>query len=180
MSMTEDVAGLIVGLRGQRVLLDADLARLYGVTVKSLKQSVRRNRARFPPDFLLELTPQEARALRSQRVTLDTTAGPRRNRRGQHSKFAPFAFTEQGVAMLASVLRSERAVQVNIAIMRAFVHMRRVLATHADLARKIDELERVSARHDSRIRDIFSVLRQLLSEAGPEADRPVIGFKPPE
>jgi hypothetical protein len=113
-------------------------------------------------------------------VTLETAVGRLGDRRGHHAKFAPFAFTEQGVAMLASVLRSQRAVQVNVAIMRAFVHMRRFLATHSDLARKIDELERASAKHDARIRDIFSVLRQLLAEAAPEEDRPPIGFRFPE
>ncbi len=178
MSTPHDVTGLIVLVRGQRVLLDSGLARLYGVTVKVLKQAVRRNRSRFPSDFLLELTADELRFLRSQFVTLEIEGPAAVDRRGRHPKFPPFAFTEQGVAMLASVLRSSRAVQVNIAIMRAFVQMRRLLSTHSELARKLEELERASASHDARIREIFAVLRRLLAEPEPGA-RLAIGFRPP-
>jgi hypothetical protein len=118
-------------LRGQKVMLDTDLADLYQVPTKVLNQAVRRNKDRFPADFMFQLTADEFSALRSQIVTLDTG-------RGQHRKYLPYAFTEQGVAMLSSVLRSKRAVNVNIEIMRAFVRLRELLATHEDLANKLD------------------------------------------
>ena len=173
-----DITSLIVVLRGQRVLLDSDLARLYGVQVKALKQAVRRNRARFPDDFLIEPDEDDLRFLRSQFVTLETAPVVSADRRGQHAKYLPFPFTEQGVAMLSSVLRSERAILVNIAIMRAFVQMRRLLATHAELARKIEALERSSAGHDARILEIFAVLRKLLAEPASVPPRHAIGFRP--
>jgi hypothetical protein len=179
MSSPSDIASLIVVLRGQRVLLDSDLARLYGVPVKALKQAVRRNRVRFPDDFLIEPDEDDLQFLRSQFVTLENSIAEPMDRRGRHAKYLPFAFTEQGVAMLSSVLRSERAILVNIAIMRAFVQMRRLLATHADLARKVEELERSSVGHDARIREIFAVLRRLFAEPEPAPVRPAIGFRPP-
>jgi hypothetical protein len=124
----------ILRLRGHNVMLDSDLAALYGVRTKALNQGVRRNLERFPPDFMFQLTVDEAAvALRSQSVTLKT-------RRGQHRKYRPYAFTEQGVAMLSSVLRSDRAVNVNIEIMRAFVRLRRMLESHADVARRLEAL----------------------------------------
>ncbi len=107
------------------------------------------------------------------------TRGLPADRRGRHAKYLPFAFTEPGVAMLSSVLRSERSILVNSAIMRAFVQMRRLLATHTELARKVEELERGSSGHDTRIREIFSVLRRLLAEPEPAPERPAIGFRPP-
>jgi len=115
-------------IRGEKVMLDRDLAELYGVEVRTLKQAVRRNLQRFPVDFMFELTKEEELFLRSQSVTLKG--------RGRHSKYLAFAFTEQGVAMLSSVLKSERAIEVNIAIMRAFVQMRQMVATHEDLKEK--------------------------------------------
>src|SRR5262245_23545639 len=120
------VESLILMVRGQRVMLDADLAKLYGTPTSRLNEQVQRNRRRFPPDFMFELTVQEAAALRSQ----DAISKPGRGGR----RYLPLVFTEQGVAMLSSVLRSERAVEVNILIMRAFVKMRQLLASHADLA----------------------------------------------
>jgi len=131
----ERIAKVILFLRGRKVLLDEDLAKLYGVSTKRLNEQVRRNRKRFPPDFMFELTDEESLALRSQIATL-------KRGRGRHRKYLPFAFTEQGVAMLSSVLRSDRAIQVNIAIMRAFVRLREILASHKDLARKLEEMER--------------------------------------
>jgi hypothetical protein len=125
----------ILTIRGHRVMLDSDLAELYGVPTKVFNQAVQRNAERFPEDFMFQLAREEADSLRSQIVTLKTD-------RGKHRKYLPFVFTEQGVAMLSGVLRSQRAVQVNIAIMRAFVQMRRMLVSHADLARKVDALER--------------------------------------
>jgi len=126
---TEKITGLIHFIRGEKVILDSDLARLYEVPTKVLKQAVRRNITRFPIDFMFELTDNEADSLRSQIVTL---------KRGQHLKYLPFAFTEQGVAMLSSVLNSERAIWVNIAIMRAFVQKRKFLETRRGLALKIE------------------------------------------
>ena len=117
----ETIEKSIFMMRGQRVMLDTDLAELYGVETRVLKQAVRRNRKRFPEDFMYELTRNEARSLRSQNVTL---------KRGQYSKYLPFAFTEQGVAMLSSVLNSDRAIEVNIAIMRVFVRLREMMAAH--------------------------------------------------
>lgn len=169
----EAVRDRILMIRGQKVLLDADLARFYAVPTKVLNQSVRRNLARFPEDFMFQLTPQEAESLRSQSVTLDK---PGRSR-GQHSKYRPYAFTEQGVAMLSGVLRSPRAIQINIAIMRAFVHVRQLVAQHADLRQKIDELE---IRYDQQFAYVFQALRSLLEPAeDPEPRRPPIGFRPP-
>ncbi|HET7024231.1 MAG TPA: ORF6N domain-containing protein [Gemmatimonadales bacterium] len=153
-----------MSLRGVRVVLSPDLARLYGVPVKALMQAVGRNRVRFPRDFLFQLTATEVGNLRSQSVT--SSWGGRRVR--------PYAFTEQGVAMLSSVLRSPRAIAVNIAIMRAFVRLRSILASHADLARRLEDLER---RYDGKFRMVFQAIRELMNtpEEAEEA-RPRIGF----
>jgi len=155
-------------LRGQKVMLDADLAALYGVDVKALNQAVRRNGARFPADFMFQLERDEAEAIsrsRSQSVTL---------KRGQNIKYLPYAFTEQGVAMLSSVLRSERAVRVNIEIMRAFVHLRQLLSTHADLARKLEALE---SKYDAQFKVVFDAIRELMAPAESQPKRR-IGFIP--
>jgi hypothetical protein len=143
-------------------MLDADLAVLYGVGVKILNQAVRRNSERFPDDFMFQLTSQEVMALRSQVVTLK--AG-----RGEHRKYRPYAFTEQGVAMLSSVLRSSRAVRVNIEIMRAFVRLRQMLASNADLLRKLEALE---SKYDAQFRVVFEAIRELME---PPAKQ--IGFR---
>ena len=159
----------IVRVRGEGVILDSDLARLYGVETRALNQAVRRNRRRFPPDFMFELTREESARLRlrSQTVTL---------KRGQHRKYPPLAFTEQGVAMLSSVLRSPRAVSANIEIMRAFVRLRRLAISHADLARRLDDLE---GEYDSHFTVIFRVIRTLMrTHRSPRARRP-IGFAAP-
>ena len=152
-------------LRGQKVMLDRDLAELYGVPTKTLKQAVRRNAERFPNDFAFVLNNQEVATLRSQFVTSKAT-DPRGG-----TRHPPMAFTEQGVAMLSSVLNSPRAIQVNIAIMRAFMRLRHILATHADLARKLDELEQ---KYDGQFRVVFEALRQLMNPPAPP--RPPIGF----
>jgi hypothetical protein len=156
---------VVLRLRGQNVLLDADIAHLYDVEVKVLNQAVRRNRERFPGDFMFEVTQEEARRLRSQIVTLE-------NGRGRYSKYLPKAFTEQGVAMLSSVLRSQRAIDVNIEIMRAFVRVRAVLASQAALARRLDELERAC---DSRFSIVFDAIRKLVAAPSPNIRR--IGFR---
>jgi hypothetical protein len=169
--VSDEIARAIVVIRGHRVLLDENLASLYGVTTKALLQAVRRNRERFPDDFLLELTDSEWGALRSQSVTLKTG-------RGKHRKYRPFAFTEQGVAMLSSVLRSPRAIAVNVQIMRAFVRMRQLLSSNQELATRLNELEtrldKKLAAHDDAIAAILSAIRELLNPPAPT--RRGIGF----
>lgn len=152
----EQIEQAILMIRGHKILLDVDLAALYGVETKTLNQAVKRNRDRFPEDFLFQLTAEEAALLRSQTVTLKTG-------RGQHRKYLPYAFTEQGVAMLSSVLRSPRAVQVNIAIMRAFVKLRGLAAAHQELAAKLNELEQKVTDHDGHIEALFEAIRQLMA-----------------
>jgi hypothetical protein len=159
----------IYWIRGQKVMIDADLAELYQVPTKLLNRAVKRNRNRFPEgDFMFQLNAEEADALRFQIGTSKTGRGGRR--------YLPHAFTEQGVAMLSSVLRSERAVQVNIAIMRAFVRLREILATHKDLARKLEEMEK---RYDSQFRVVFEAIRELMAPE-PIPPKRHIGFKAEE
>lgn len=167
--LTEHIRQQILLFRGHRVLLDSDLTQLYGVAIKRLNEQVRRNKTRFPADFMFRLTPWEAESLRSQFATLETG-------RGKHRKYLPYVFTEQGVAMLSSVLNSERAIQVNIAIMRAFVKLRGMLATHRALARKLTQLEQKTGKHDQHIHAIFEAIRHLM--ALPAAPRRRIGFHP--
>ena len=154
---------IILLLRRQKVMLDADLAGLYGVETKVLVQAVKRNLERFPEDFMFQLSREEYDNLRSQSVTSSDWGGRR---------YPPYAFTEQGVAMLSSVLRSRRAVQVNIEIMRAFIRLRQMLASHAELARKLDALEK---KYDAQFKDVFEAIRQLM--APPEPKRRAIGFR---
>jgi phage regulator Rha-like protein len=156
-------------IHGQKVMIDRDLARLYGVKTKVLKQAVKRNTERFPKDFMFQLTWEETKALRSQIVTLKQGSI-----RGMHSKYRAYAFTEQGVAMLSSVLKSERAIQVNIAIMRAFVKLRQIISTHKELAHKLAELERRVESHDVEIRVIFEAIRKLM--VSPVKPKRRIGF----
>ncbi len=152
---SENVSLLIHFVRGEKVLLDFDLALLYGVEVKRLKEAVRRNMQRFPADFIFELNKAEMISLRSQFASL---------KRGQHQKYAPFAFTELGVAMLSSVLNSEKAIKVNIEIMRAFVQLRKFLEANRELALKIEELERTVSGHDENIALIFETIRQMIEK----------------
>ena len=163
----ERIARAIHRVRGHNVMLDSDLADLYDVQVKVLNQAMKRNRKRFPPDFMFRLTVHEAESLRSQIVTSKPRRGGRRT--------APYAFTEQGVAMLSSVLRGSRAVRVNIAIMRAFIRLRVMLASNADLAKKLDALEK---KYDARFEIVFQAIRDLMTPV--PAPRKRIGFhKPP-
>lgn len=148
-------------------MLDVELAELYGVPVKVLNQAVNRNINRFPSDFMFQLSKHEFEALRSQIVTSNRGRGGRR--------YPPYAFTEHGVAMLSSVLNSERAVQVNIAIMRAFVRLRQVLASNKELANKLAELERKLESQDGHIRSLFDAIRQLMTPPEPKPCR--IGFR---
>ena len=152
---TENISGLIHFIRGEKVILDFDLAALYGVEAKRLKEAVRRNLKRFPADFMFELTRSEMASLRPQFASL---------KRGQHIKYAPFAFTEQGVAMLSGILNSERAIAVNIAIMRAFVRVRQMIGTNRELTLKIGELERAVSDHDEQIGEIFEAIRQMVEK----------------
>jgi hypothetical protein len=160
----ETITSKIVEIRGLRVMLDADLAALYGVETKRLNEAVKRNISRFPPDFMFRLTEEEVGSLRSQIATSNAGRGGRR--------YQPFAFTEQGVAMLSSVLNSERAVAVNIEIMRAFVRVRQMMAAHADLVRRVDELE---AKYDDHFRVVFEAIR-LIMEPPPEGPTRRFGF----
>jgi len=161
----EAVRGKIYLIRGQKVLLDEDLAELYGVETKRLNEQVRRNITRFPEDFMFQLSADEYTSLKSHFATLKTG-------RGAHRKYLPCAFTEQGVAMLSSVLNSERAVQVNITIMRAFVQMREFAASNRVLARRLDELEQ---KYDSQFKAVFDAIRQLMTP--PVTKRKSIGFR---
>lgn len=162
---SERITRAILLIRGQKVMLDEALAALYDVEVKVLNQAVGRNAGRFPADFMFQLTAEETVLLRSQFVTLK--AG-----RGRHRKYLPYAFTEQGVAMLSSVLRSKRAVRVNIEIMRAFVQLRQLLSTHADPARKLAALEK---KYDAQFKIVFDAIRELMAPPEPPRKRP-IGF----
>lgn len=164
---SERIERSILMIRGHKVMLDADLAALYGVATKVLNQAVTRNTERFPDDFMFRLTAEEHEALRSQIVTLETGG------RGQHTKYPPRVFTEQGVAMLASVLRSRQAVQVNIEIMRAFVRMRDLLARDADLTRRLGRLEK---KYDGQFKVVFDAIRQLMSPPTPAEKKRKIGF----
>ncbi len=158
----ERIRNCILMIRGQKVMLSNDLAELYGVEPRVLMQAVKRNIARFPSDFMFQLNEREVESLRSQFVIL---------KQGQHRKYPPYAFTEQGVAMLSSVLRSERAVMVNVEIMRAFVELRRLLSTHVDLANKLNELEK---KYDAQFRVVFDAIRELMKP--PDVERRQIGF----
>ena len=163
--LTEHVERNILLIRGHRVMLDTDLAILYDVPTKRLNEQVMRNKKRFPSDFMFQLTAEEVERLRSQFATLKPG-------RGQHRKYRPYAFTEQGVAMLSSVLHSERAIQVNIAIMRAFVQLREMIGSNKGLARRLNELEK---KYDSQFRVVFEAIRELMAEPEPKVKR--IGFK---
>ena len=159
----ENLAKLVFVVRGEKVLLDADLADLYGVATKVLNQAVKRNLERFPADFMFHLTPEEWERMRSQTVTSSR----------RKLTAIPYAFTEQGVAMLSSVLRSQRAVEVNIAIMRTFVQLRRLMDSNRDLARRIDALE---SRYDEQFSQVFDAIKQLIAEDKTRKAKPPMGF----
>ncbi|HHT9108278.1 MAG TPA: ORF6N domain-containing protein [Candidatus Wunengus sp. YC63] len=161
----ESIENKIFSIRSKRVMLDRDLANLYQVETKVLNQAVKRNIQRFPDDFMFQLTREEFNSLRSQIVTL---------KRGQHRKYLPYVFTEQGVAMLSSVLNSKRAIQVNIQIMRAFIKLKEMLSTHKDLKQKIEEMEK---KYDYQFKIVFDAIKQLLEP--PEEPKGKIGFQKP-
>jgi len=157
------IESTILLLRNQKVMLDADLAALYGVETKFLVRAVKRNIERFPADFMFQLNKEEFDNLRFHFGTSSDWGGRR---------YPPYAFTEQGVAMLSSVLRSQRAVQVNIEIMRAFIRLRQILASNAELSRKLEELEK---KYDAQFKEVFEAIRELMTP--PETKRRRIGFQ---
>ena len=178
----ERITQAILLIRGHKVMLDSDLAELYGVATKVLIQAVKRNQDRFPEDFTFQLSSEEfellrrqngTSSLRSQFVTSNPDAESTRTARGGR-RYAPYVFTEQGIAMLSSVLHSERAIHVNIEIMRAFVRLRQLLATNAELARKLATLER---KYDAQFKIVFDAIRELMTPPEPKKKRP-IGFGP--
>jgi hypothetical protein len=177
MPSPEELAQLVFVVRGEKVMFDADLAKLYGVSTKALNQAMSRNKARFPRDFAFRLSQSELGDLRSQIVTssaertsLRSQIVTSKNGRGGR-RYRPYAFTEQGVAMLSSVLRSTRAVEVNIAIMRTFVQLRRLMDSNLDLARKIEALEK---KYDEKFAVVFEAIKRLI--APPDPPRRQIGF----
>ena len=160
----ERVENRILSIRGHRVILDADLAELYGVTTGALNQAVKRNAGRFPGDFMFQLSQEEADSLRSQIVIL-------KNGRGLHRKYLPYAFTEHGAIMAASVLNSPRAIEASVYVVRAFVKMREVLATHKELVRRLDEME---GKVDRQFKVVFDAIRALMEP--PKIPRRRIGY----
>jgi hypothetical protein len=165
-SLVERITQTILFIRGEKILLDEHLAVLYGVETRVLVQAVKRNGERFPVDFMFQLSPEEWTHLKSQAVISSQAGwGGRRS--------APYAFTEQGVAMLSSVLRSDQAVRVNVEIMRAFVRLRQILATHHDLAKKLNDLE---GKYDAQFKAVFDAIRQLMEPPVPR--KKPIGFQP--
>ena len=158
----ERIERAIIIVRGEKVMLDGDLAEIYGVGTKVLNQAVKRNASRFPQDFMFHLTAEEWDSLRSQSVTL---------KRGEHRKYLPYAFTEHGALMLANVLSSERAAQTSVQVVRAFVRLRQMLASNAELARKLEALER---KYDAQFKVVFDAIRQLMSP--PDKPKREMGF----
>jgi hypothetical protein len=173
----ESIENFIFLIRGQKVLLSHDLAGLYGVETRILVQTVSRNADRFPADFMFHLTWEETERIKAQ-VSADISKQCLRSQivilnRGKHRKYRPYAFTEQGIAMLSSVLRGKQASQVNIEIMRTFVKLRQILSTHKDLAQQLADLEK---KYDAQFRVVFDAIRSIMKTEDPP--RPQIGFKP--
>lgn len=162
----EKIENKILLIRDKRVMLDKDLSELYGVSTSRLNEQVKRNKERFPEDFMFQLTKDETSSLRSQNAIL---------KRGQHIKYFPYAFTEQGVAMLSSVLNSRRAIQVNIQIMRIFTKLREIIARNKEIEQRLNQLEKKTGKHDEEIQSIFEAIRQLIL---PQIEKPKrkIGF----
>jgi ORF6N domain len=163
---TETIEKAIYLIRGEKVMLDRDLARLYDVSTAALNQAVRRNRERFPEDFMFQLTSSEVAELNRSQIVI----GSQKHR---NPRSRPYAFTEQGVAMLSAVLRSQCAISVSIEIMRAFVKLRQLLVSNTELARRLDELE---SKYDKQFKIVFAAIRQLMAK--PVRDRKEIGFRP--
>jgi uncharacterized coiled-coil protein SlyX len=162
------VESRILVIRRQKILLDSDLAALYQVETGALNRAVRRNSERFPEDFMFQLTPEEMESLRCQSGISKSPRGGRR--------FRPYAFTEQGIAMLSGVLTSKRAVEVNVAIMRTFVRLRQLLATHQELAQRLDQLEWRQSEQDGRVQYVFETIQRLIETPEPNGPKRSIGF----
>ena len=175
--LVDRIEPCILLLRGQRVMLDADLAGLYGTTTKALNQAVKRNLDRFPADFLFQLTADEADAIRSQTVTADLRSQIVTSSSATHGgrRYSPYAFTEHGAIMAASVLNTPRAIEASVYVVRAFVKLRELLSTHKELAGKLAELERKVGSHDAAIQSLVAAIRRLM-EPPPAPPRPQIGF----
>ncbi|HUT53267.1 MAG TPA: ORF6N domain-containing protein [bacterium] len=165
--LVKQVESMILVIRGQRIVLDADLAELYGVTTKVLNQAVKRNRDRFPKDFMFKLNNREVRNLMSQ-IAISSGHGGRRK--------LPYAFTEHGAIMAANVLNSERAIEASVYVVRAFVKLREMLASHKEMAGKLKELEKRLDSHDHDIRALVAAIRQLMEP--PPKPKKEIGFRP--
>ncbi len=163
----EEIGRRIYFIRGNRVMLDSDLAELYHVETKNLNKAVSRNPNRFPCDFMFQLTQEEYESLRFQIGTLEKG-------RGKHRKYLPFVFTEQGVAMLSGILQSERAVHVNVAIMRTFVMLRKTLETNKELAKKLQQIERKLVLHDEDLKSVFEAIRRLMATGSPVTQRKIV------
>ena len=166
---TERIEQAIFLIRGQKVILDDDLSRLYGVTTKRLNEQVKRNRQRFPDDFMFQLNLQEVRGLRSHFATLNSGSG-------RHRKYLPYAFTEHGAIMAANVLNSQRAIEASVYVVRAFVRLRNLIASNKDLAKRLDELEK---KYDSQFKVVFDAIRELMSPIEPPPKPRRIGFRTP-
>ena len=184
MEIIQSIQNRIYTIRGQRVMLDFDLAQLYDVATKALNQAVKRNILRFPEDFMFRLTAEEWQVIRSQTVTADQLTHMRSqsvtsSQQKRHTDLNPYAFTEQGVAMLSSVLHSNRAVQMNIAIMRAFVEIRKILIDQSEVKIQLQQLKERIGDHDAQLNAIYDALENLLDEKAAQRnrdDRPRIGF----
>jgi phage regulator Rha-like protein len=162
-------------IRGQKVMLDSDLAEMYGVETKRLKEQVRRNIERFPEDFMFEITKEETELILKLQIPAPSRSQFATLNRGQNVKYLPFVFTEHGVLMLSSVLRSEQAIQVNIQIMRVYTKLKELLVTHKDILVKLEQLERKTDKHDEQIQLIFDYIKKLVEQPTERTER--IGFK---
>ena len=187
MQIIRSIQNRIYELRGERVMLDRDLAALYEVETKALNLSVKRNIQRFPPDFMFQLNQEEFESLRFQIETLEKSDHPLRLQietlkkgRGQHSKYLPYAFTEQGVAMLSGIINSDKAINMNIAIMRAFVEIRRIVLRQNDLKEQFKEIRQRLGEHDAQLAGIYDAIENLMDEKAAQRkweDRERVGFK---
>jgi phage regulator Rha-like protein len=187
MQIIQSIQNRIYEIRGERVMLDRDLAALYETETKALNLAVKRNMKRFPADFMFQLTKEEFEGLRFQIETIEESEKPLRLQnetlkmgRGQHSKYMPYAFTEQGVAMLSGVLNSDKAITMNIAIMRAFVEIRRILFRQNDLKEQMKEIKKRLGEHDAQLNHIYDAMENLLDEKAGQRkweERDRIGFK---
>ncbi len=186
MRIIKSIQNRIYDIRGERVLLDRDLAGLYEIETKALNLAVKRNSKRFPRDFMFQLTPEEWEAIRLQIETIETGDSLRlqsetlKKGRGQHSKYLPYVFTEQGVAMLSGILNSDKAIAMNIAIMRAFVEIRRILVQESDLKTQLQQIKDRIGEHDIQLNQLYDAMENLLDEnvaKGKWEERERIGYK---